>query len=305
MKRLFSALPLCVIALTVSTLSFMQARAQESTIRPLLWQPGMAASQVGEVNVFRRFSSERTAAVTDFYGKVLGFTALPSTAVGGGQMIRYPIGASEVKLFPSPPSEPNAAPVGAVVGVRLLTFFFRNEAELTARFREHGYSAPEFHPSIGGTRRALAQDPDGEWVELVISPDATEAELARFEIGIMVADVERSRAFYRDLMGFSELPAERDTLVGATRYAYRYHATTINVWPAAAGASKDAATGGIQYIVWDAAKIDVVARARGAAIDRPLSDPGQMRTIWLQDPDGVSNYFAQYAGNDNSPPAGE
>jgi len=42
-------------------------------------------------------------------------------------------------------------------------------------------------------------------------------------------------------------------------------------------------------------------RERGAAIDRPLSAPGQMRTLWIKDPDGVSNYFAEFAGNDNAP----
>jgi hypothetical protein len=25
-----------------------------------------------------------------------------------------------------------------------------------------------------------------------------------------------------------------------------------------------------------------------------------MRTLWIVDPDGVSNYFAEFAGNDNS-----
>ena len=44
-----------------------------------------------------------------------------------------------------------------------------------------------------------------------------------------------------------------------------------------------------------------VVQERGAAIDRPLSAPGQMRTLWLSDPDGVSNYFAEFSGNDNSP----
>jgi hypothetical protein len=42
-------------------------------------------------------------------------------------------------------------------------------------------------------------------------------------------------------------------------------------------------------------------RERGAKVDRPLSAPGQMRTLWLVDPDGVSNYFAEAAVNDNSP----
>jgi len=50
--------------------------------------------------------------------------------------------------------------------------------------------------------------------------------------------------------------------------------------------------------------VNDVAVSRGATIDRPLSAPGQMRTIWLLDPDGISNYFAQYGGNDNSPPKG-
>jgi hypothetical protein len=36
--------------------------------------------------------------------------------------------------------------------------------------------------------------------------------------------------------------------------------------------------------------------------DRPLSAPGTMRTVWLEDPDGISNYFAKYSGNDNTPP---
>jgi hypothetical protein len=32
-----------------------------------------------------------------------------------------------------------------------------------------------------------------------------------------------------------------------------------------------------------------------------LSAPGPMRTLWLSDPDGVSNYFAEASSNDNSP----
>jgi hypothetical protein len=53
--------------------------------------------------------------------------------------------------------------------------------------------------------------------------------------------------------------------------------------------------------VWNVAALDALVRERGAQIDRPLSPPGQMRTLWLVDLDGVSNYFAEFAGNDNSP----
>ena len=59
----------------------------------------------------------------------------------------------------------------------------------------------------------------------------------------------------------------------------------------------DTDTAGIQYITWDVEGVDKVAKARGAKIDRPLSAPGSPRTVWLVDPDGVSNYFAQFAEN--------
>jgi catechol 2,3-dioxygenase-like lactoylglutathione lyase family enzyme len=262
----------------------------------------MTPSELGEVNVFRRFSADRTQEMRKFYDQVLGLNALPPSALGGGQMIRYPVGSSEVKLFPSPPSEPNTANVSDVVGVRLLTFFFTDESELAARFRDHGYAAPQFHERADGARAALAQDPDGEWVELVVLPGAPASGLNRFEIGIVVSDLEQSREFYRDFMGLAELEPAFDGLLGAMKYTYKHGSTTINVWTFGPDLPKDTQTAGMQYLVWNVAAVNDVAEARGATIDRPLSDPGQMRTVWLQDPDGVSNYFAEFAGNDNTPP---
>lgn len=51
----------------------------QQTIRPYLWQPGMARSEVGEINVFRRFPAERRDAVDAFYSQVLALTVLPPT----------------------------------------------------------------------------------------------------------------------------------------------------------------------------------------------------------------------------------
>jgi catechol 2,3-dioxygenase-like lactoylglutathione lyase family enzyme len=247
----------------------------------------------------------------EFYRDVLGLAVLPETALGGGAMIRYPVGASEVKLFPVKDAEPNTATVGAAIGVRLLTFFYESEAALSQRFAKHGLEPPFFQkPSSrpGAASAALAQDPAGEWVELVIVPNVSPEQLARFEIGVAVADLEKSRGFYRDLLGLTEHAPVRDELLGTTRYAYTHGSTTINVYSFGGPASsppdlpKRAATAGMQYIVWSASGVNDVAQARGAAIDRPLSNPGQMRTIWLFDPDGVSNYFAEFAGNDNTPP---
>jgi catechol 2,3-dioxygenase-like lactoylglutathione lyase family enzyme len=275
-----------------------------STVRPYLWSSERPKSAVGEINVFRRFSSERTAAMREFYGEVLGLPVLPETALGGGQMIRYPVGASEVKLFPVAASPVSTAAPTEAAGVRLLTFFFADETAVMQRFAAHGLPAPQFErPAArpGATRAALVQDPDGEWVELVVVPGATAEQLARFEIGLAVADLAASRAFYGDVMGLEAQPEARDELLGVVRYPYTHGATTINLWPVSAGGSKDSTTGGIQYIVWNVAAIDAVVRERGATVDRPLSPPGQMRTLWLVDPDGISNYFAEFGGNDNRP----
>ena len=297
-----------VAALTLAALICVAPRAvlTQQTIRPYLWQAGMARSDVGEINVFRRFPADQRSQVDTFYKEVLALAVLPATAPGGGQMIRYPVGASEVKLFPTANHPANAAAAGDVAGMRLLTFFYADEAAVTKRFTDRGLAAPRFqaataHP--GATRAALVQDPAGHWVELVIVPGASPAALARFEIGLAVADVAASRAFYRDLMGLDMLEPLRNTLLGATMDGFRHGSVTIRTWAAKAGALKDVDTGGMQYIVWNVTGVNDVAVARAAKIDRPLSAPGQMRTVWLLDPDGINNYFAQYGGNDNTPPA--
>ena len=279
----------------------------QQTIRPYLWQAGMARSEVGEINVFRRFPAARRAQVEDFYGGVLALPVLPPTAPGGGQMIRYPVGASEVKLFPTEMAIPNTAAVGDVAGVRLLTFFYADEAVLVKRFVDRGLAPPRLQPSTahrGATRAALVQDPAGHWVELVIVPGATPDALARFEIGLAVADLARSRDFYRDLMGLDVLEPLQNPLLGTTMHGFRHGSVTLRLWAARAGAVTDSQTGGMQYIVWNVSGVNDVATSRSAKIDRPLSAPGQMRTVWLLDPDGISNYFAQFGGNDNSPPQG-
>jgi catechol 2,3-dioxygenase-like lactoylglutathione lyase family enzyme len=301
MKRIVAACAL--LGIGIASAAQGQGSAPPA-VAPYLWSAERPRSEVGEINVFRRFSSERTAAMREFYAEVLGLPVLPETALGAGQMIRYPVGTSEVKLFPVAPSPANAAALTQAAGVRLLTFFFADEAAVAQRFAAHGLPAPRFERTRSrpdATAAALAQDPDGEWVELVVVPGASAETLARFEIGIAVSDLDASRAFYGDVMGLTSQPAVRDELLGVVRHPFTHGATTLNLWQADPGAPKDSATGGMQYIVWNVAAIDGVVRERGAKIDRPLSAPGQMRTLWLSDPDGVSNYFAEFGGNDNRP----
>jgi catechol-2,3-dioxygenase len=268
------------------------------TVRPLMWQPGMTRSVVGEVNVFRRFSVERRANVEEFYNEVLGLKALPASALGGNNMIRYPAGHSEIKLFPvAQASDNRSAPVQKMIGIRLVTLFYSDEAKLAERFKAHGFTPPQFRgKDTTSAKAALAQDPDGQWVELVVIAGASPESLNRFEIGITVSDLEKSRAFYRDFMGLEESKL-RDDLLGTLGYSYRHGDVTINIWSFGNALPRDTNTAGIQYITWNVEGVDKVANARGAKIDRPLSAPGSPRTVWLLDPDGVSNYFAQFAEN--------
>ena len=303
MKATFTLACMLIAAVPVDTLA---QTGNTETVRPMLWQAGMTRSEVGEVNVFRRFPRDLRAKMMEFYEQVLAIKPLPGTAAGGNAMIRYPIGASEIKLFPvAMGNEHRAKPVREVAGIRLFTLFFTDEAALSARFNRYGYTAPQFRPTgEGANRAALAQDPDGQWVELVVVPGASQAALDRFEIGITVSDLEQSRAFYRDFMGMQELKPVQNALLGTTKYTYRHGGATINLWTFGKDLPKDTNTNGIQYIVWNVEGVDRVARARNAKIDRPLSAPGSPRTVWLFDPDGVTNYFAQFAENNNKPPAG-
>jgi predicted enzyme related to lactoylglutathione lyase len=180
-----------------------------------------------------------------------------------------------------------------VTGLRVFTFFYADEASVTKAFTAHGYPAPEFQ-GTAGHRRAMVTDPDGQWVELVAGGDPS-----HFEIGGTVSDVERSRGFYREFVGLEELPAG-DSVFGRT---FRFKlgpksANVLNLWAAHPGASANTYTAGIQYVISDAEAVDARAKTAGVKITQPLGPfGGGLRTIWLADPDGITNYFAQILRN--------
>jgi hypothetical protein len=51
---------------------------------------------------------------------------------------------------------------------------------------------------------------------------------------------------------------------------------------------------GIQYVVRAVEAVDVLARKHAVPVETPLGNttPG-LRTVWLFDPDQVTNYFAE------------
>jgi catechol 2,3-dioxygenase-like lactoylglutathione lyase family enzyme len=286
-------LALLVLGVGMSSVAVAQtpAPAAGETTASVLWQPSM--------NVFRRFEvpAER---MYEFYGGALGFKQLSTLNVGNGAGVaRFQAGAQELKLTRRV-SDRNyeGGGVRGATGLRLVTFFFADEAELTARFAQHGLAAPEFkdYPAGGeGRRSALVQDPDGQDVELVVVPGATAEQLASIEVGLTVADLARSREFYRRFVGLTELPPVDDERFGTRKYSYRHGATTISLRSFGNELPADTGSGGIQYVVSNVDFVDALAKERHVPIDQPLSGLRgfDLRTIWLDDPDGVTNYFAE------------
>ena len=259
---------------------------------PVLWQPSM--------NVFRRFAVEPEK-MYEFYGAVLGFKQLQTlnvSATNSGGVARFQAGAQELKLTRRTPNrhyEPGG--VADATGFRLVTFFFADEAALVSRFMEHGYPAPQFAAERGSARRtALVQDPDGQAVELVVLANPAPAELAAIEVGLTVADLERSRAFYRSFVGLEELPPAEDARFGTKKYSFRHGATTVTLRNFGRALPADTGSGGIQYVVSNVDAVAALAASRAVHVETPLSPPGAgLRTIWLSDPDSITNYFAETA----------
>ena len=281
----------CTMAAAMVLPSLVAADDTGNSVRATLWQPSM--------NVFRRYGAHAEK-MFEFYGPVLGFEQLvtfnPADAVGG--VARFQAGAQELKLTGRVPDRTYVAGgVRDATGVRLLSFFFANEGELVRRFEAHGLPRPVFR-TVGDRRSALVTDPDGQSVELVIEPDAPAARYREIEVGVTVSDLEASRAFYRDFVGLTELAPVADPVFDTTKYPFRHGSTTVNL-RSFGTLPADTGSGGIQYVVSNVDLVDALAKERNIAIDQPLSGLAgfQLRTIWLDDADGITNYFAETAAS--------
>jgi catechol 2,3-dioxygenase-like lactoylglutathione lyase family enzyme len=289
-RRRIAAFVSGIVALATLQVSTAWSADEPTSAGPVLWQPSM--------NVFRRFAVPPEQ-MFEFYNEVLGFEQLDTLNVGaGGGVARFRAGASELKLTAKVPDR-QYAPGGVrdATGVRLLTFFFADEAALVARFAAHGLEAPKFVTFSAGRRAALVVDPDGQAVELVVIPNAPAAKYDEIEIGLTVSDIDSSRAFYREFVGLEELAPAHDPVFDTTKYSYRHGSTVVTLRSFGSELPADTGSGGIQYVVSNVDVIDKLARERAVAVDQPLSTLSgfQLRTIWLEDPDGITNYFAETA----------
>ena len=108
-----------------------------------------------------------------------------------------------------PPTSGRAAPLPERLGLSHLLIDVPDLDAVLARPPAAGLAvfAPPERGAVDGTRRVLARNTDGSLFEL--RAGGTEPELAGIVIGC--ADLERSRAWYRDQLGF--VPHGRETTV--------------------------------------------------------------------------------------------
>lgn len=279
-------------ALLVSTLllaGFAASAAEAQSTAPAAATTAAPYFVEQSMNVFRRFGGDGVKTL-EFYGQVLGFGDVG--AIGG--VSRYQVGPSQLKFTRA---GANAAftrgAINDAAGVRLWTMWFPDEEVLTKRFVAKGLPAPAFK-TVEGVRSALVADPDGEWVHLVIAPNAPKETYGRLEIGIAANDLEKSRAFYRTFVGLEEMPSVKDPVLGVTKYPFRHGSTTISVWATPGPKPTNRQLAGIQYVVRPVDPIWALAQQRAIQVETPLGEtmPGLV-TTWLLDPDQVTNYFAE------------
>ena len=280
---------LCALALGQAKPASAE-EAEPSQVSAVLWQPAM--------NTFRRHTAPARD-MFNFYSDVLGFELLGTfEEVGNDGVTRFQVGPGELKLT-GQGGQRNyvAGGVTAATGLRLLTFFYPEQASLEARFREHGYDVPAFSPLPGGSRvSALVQDPDGQWVQLIIAPGEDDSVYEQMEVGLTVSDLEASQRFYAEFVGLETLEPVYDPLFDTRKYAYRHGATIISLRQFDADLPSDTGSGGIQYVVSDIHLVNELVEKYEVTVDQPLNDLegfDSLLFIWVDDPDGITNYFIQ------------
>ena len=289
--------------------------AEMSVSADLAYKPGeLSAEQLASpardlfvqdsMNVFRRFPREKAAEMTRFYTEALALRSLnPIQLTATQQMILTGVGSGQIKLSAGQLGNRKYDLEGGYAGGTGIRFFmltYPDSKVVQQRFAAAGFAEPEFKARDDGTYQALVSDPGGFPIVIVTRPGARDRSDDGVGVGINVSNLEASRAFYREFVGLDELPPVETPRLGTTLYPYRHKETTLFLYRMGENLHPDNGNAGIQYVVRDAPMVDAKARHRGGiAVETPLNRLAgfDLTTVWLNDPDGVTNYFAQVGPN--------
>ncbi len=246
-------------------------------------------------------------AAAAFYRDVLGFKEQSGVSMGDvGTMAPMRVGAHTIKLydFARPPEQVEGG-TDKANGMRLLAFILDDLDAVLARYDAAGLRYSRLPvPESAKFKLAFASDADGNALELVgLRAPAGDRLTTRMQIGLTVADVQRSRRFYGEQLGLKEepemkLPASMGT-VGNVRYGFVLGGTTIKFWSRGELPTKTGAPPrytGIRLITAhvpdaDAAHAELVDRGITVAV-APHDFQGLARVFFVTDPDGNWIEFA-------------
>jgi len=250
-------------------------------------------------NVFRRYPRDKTEAMVRFYTGALALKSLsPIQLTSTQQMLLTGVGHGQIKLSAGQQGNRKYDLAGGVTGgtgIRYFRLTYPDRKTVLDRFAAAGFAAPKFSRQGDGTEAALVQDPGGFPLEIVIKPGAQDGSNDGVGVGINASTLEISRDFYRTFVGLKELAPVKDKLLGLTLYPFGRGETTLYLYHAGDNAHPDNGSAGIQYVVSDSPLADAKAKARHIAVETPLNKLAgfNLITVWLNDPDGVTNYYAQ------------
>jgi catechol 2,3-dioxygenase-like lactoylglutathione lyase family enzyme len=239
-------------------------------------------------------------AAQSFYRDLMGFEELPGLSMGEiGRMARVRAGKHVIKLYDfTRPPERLEGGTDKANGMRLLAFILDDFEAVIARLDAKGHKYNRLSlPDSSPLRVAFTNDADGNALELVgMKTSPGEGFKTRMQVGLTVADVQRSRRFYGELLGLKEepemkLPASMAT-VGNVRYGFQLGATTIKFWSKGELPTKSGAPArytGIRLITAHVEDTDAVHEQlarRGVDIAIPPHDfQGLSRVMFITDPD--------------------
>lgn len=279
------------------------AYAPGSLTEAQLQDNNRALFRQASMNVFRRFPREVTEQMVAFYVDALALHALnPIQLTSTQQMILTGVGSGQVKLSAGQQGNRSYDLSGGITGgtgIRYLRLTYPDATTVGERFVAAGFSAPEFTPLGDGKAATLVSDPAGLPILIVIDPAAQDHSDDGVGVGIGVSNLATSMAFYRSFVGLDEGAAESVPVAGITATPFRHGETTLWLHEVGEGKPADTGSSGIQYVVSDAALVAARGAHRNIPVETPLNrlTGFDLTTVWLNDPDGVTNYFAQVGPN--------
>ena len=237
-----------------------------------------------------------------FYAEVLGLSEEEPAVSNTGTQYRFRAGNQLLKLMDLPEKPPtHPSDIYAGIGYRVLAFFVDDLPALRERILATGRGITEPKIIVGKIAISFAKDGDGNMLELIGLPEPAGDSLEdRIQIGLTVADIEKSRHFYGEVLGLPEQPqmAMGD---GMTRHAFSAGSTTIKFW--SKGPELERLSGpfpaavGIRYVTFNIEDADGLARElaeRGAKIAiPPMALAGRVKIFFAEDPDGNWIEFAE------------